>query len=154
MSQHDDKRLFSRIIPELGEWNEGKGIEAEDWIYIKGRYDLAVGYSLIYWPRFVEFEGYILRSGFAIDSLRGFEKQSNNNRATVESVMNSIDLGDIHRDNGMPSEEQVQYLGMVLRDLHELKLSRDFPNRNFEIAINDDLASGYLDSELTFWQVD
>ena len=54
----------------------------------------------------------------------------------------------------MPSEEQVQYLGMVLRDLHELKLSRDFPNRNFEIAINDDLGSGYLDSELTFWQVD
>ena len=26
-----------------------------------GRYDLAVGYSLVFWPRFVRFEGYVLR---------------------------------------------------------------------------------------------
>jgi hypothetical protein len=78
---------FSELIPELPSWNDGGGIDAESWIGCVGNYQLAVGYTLIFWPRFVRFDDYVLREGFSIESLRGFERQSGSTRASVEWVM-------------------------------------------------------------------
>ena len=41
------------LIEELDQWNNGKGVSAQDWISMMGKYDFAIGYSLIFWPRFI-----------------------------------------------------------------------------------------------------
>src|SRR5438105_5720762 len=87
---------FAALIPELPRWNNGAGIDAEEWIGCVGNYQLAIGYSLIFWPRFVRFENYVLREGFSEGALRGFEQQTKTNRASVEWVMNHIHSIDIH----------------------------------------------------------
>lgn len=51
--------------PELAAWNNGLGIDLESWVACEGRFALAVGYASIFWPEFVEFEGYVLRKGFS-----------------------------------------------------------------------------------------
>ena len=41
------------MLPELAEWNNGKGIDLKSWIGCSGNFRLAIGYSAIFWPRFV-----------------------------------------------------------------------------------------------------
>ena len=62
---------FTALIPELQRWNEGRGIAPDDWIGCVGNYELAIGYSLIFWPSFVVFDGYVFRRGFLESSVRG-----------------------------------------------------------------------------------
>jgi hypothetical protein len=45
---------------ELAAWNNGKGIDLQSWVGCEARFALAVGYASIFWPEFVEFDGYIL----------------------------------------------------------------------------------------------
>jgi hypothetical protein len=49
---------------ELAAWNNGAGIAIKSWIACEGNFSLAVGYASVFWPKFVVFEGYILREGF------------------------------------------------------------------------------------------
>jgi hypothetical protein len=87
--------LPESIKKELAQWNNGAGIDLESWIGCEGRFALAVGYSAIFWPEFVEFDGYVLRKGFAESALRGFEKHKGSTRKGVERVMNRLHIADI-----------------------------------------------------------
>ncbi|MBA2378018.1 MAG: hypothetical protein H0V76_00410, partial [Blastocatellia bacterium] len=73
---------------ELSAWNDGSGIDLESWIGCLGSFSLAVGYASIFWPTFVNFEDYILREGFSVDSLKGFEEACSGDKRAIESVMN------------------------------------------------------------------
>ena len=46
-----DESNFQGLIAELPEWNNGSGIAPEAWIECMGSYELAIGYSLVFWPR-------------------------------------------------------------------------------------------------------
>ncbi|GAA0323582.1 hypothetical protein GCM10009087_37350 [Sphingomonas oligophenolica] len=149
MKQNDD---FISMIPELPAWNNGAGIAPEEWIACVGNYQLAVGYSLIFWPRFVLFEGYLLREGFSEESLRGFEEVTNGNRVAVEAVMNHVHMIDIHCNDVEANEAQLRYLGRLLKDIYTLKLKADFPGLNVTVAFNDEPGLDLLDYELVFFQ--
>jgi hypothetical protein len=81
---------------ELSAWNNDGGIDLESWIGCEGSFSLAVGYATVFWPEFVEFDGYILSKGFSEDSLRGFERQQAGNRKSVEWLMNHLHILYIH----------------------------------------------------------
>jgi len=151
MTQEPD---FDALIPELGQWNDGEGIDAEGWIGCVGTYPLAIGYSLIFWPRFVRFENYVLREGFSEGALRGFEAQTGSHRASVEWVMNHIHPIDIHCNEAEVSEGQLRYLGRVLKQIHEVKLRADFPELRFEVEFNDEAGLDPVDYQMSFWQAD
>jgi hypothetical protein len=106
---------------------------------------------LAFWPSFVRFEGYVLRDGFSVESLRGFEKLAENNRISVEATMNHIHIADLHC-NVEPTEEQLRYLGRTLRDMWQVKLARDFPALRFQVQFNDEPSMVLDEYELTFWQ--
>lgn len=142
---------FAALIPELPNWNDGAGIEPQAWIECVGNYELATGYSLIFWPSFVRFENYVLRDGFSVESLRGFEDMTKGNRVAVEAVMNHVHIADIHC-NVEPKEAQLRYLGRVLKEIHEVKLRSDFPDLRFEVSFNDEPGLILDEYELTFWQ--
>lgn len=148
----DERTDFEALLPELGAWNDGAGISARGWIECIGSYPLAVGYSLVFWPRFVRFERYVLREGFSEGALRGFEEQPGSNRASVEWVMNHVHLADIHCNSGEPTEAQLRYLGRVLAEIHAVKLGADFPDLRFEVEFNDEPGLDPIDYQLSFWQ--
>jgi hypothetical protein len=142
---------FVELIPELPSWNNGKGIDPKGWIECVGNYELATGYSLVFWPNFVRFEGYVLREGFSEESLRSFERTEYSDRMSVEAVMNHVHIVDIHR-SVEPTEAQLRYLGRVLKDIYEAKLGRDFPELRIIVSFHDEAGLDLDDYQLTFWQ--
>jgi hypothetical protein len=142
------------MVAELAAWNGGKGIDLKSWVGCEGRFALAVGYATIFWPSFVEFEGYILRDGFSEDSLRGFEKSANATRKSTEWVMNHLHLDGVQY-GGCPdiSGDKLLVLGRVLKQIYEAKLQWQFPDRPCVVELflpddRDDLSS----YQLSFWQ--
>ena len=124
------------LIPEIREWNNGAGIDIGPWTgRLSGNFRLAIGYSTIFWPRFVEFEQYVLRDGFSVNSLRGFERQCEGDRKRIEGVMNHFHIADIHYHGCEDaSRERVAYLGRILREIYQAKLAWQFPNKRFEVS--------------------
>ena len=150
---------MSQIIPpsmagDLLAWNNGQGIDLQSWIGCSGSFALAVGYSTIFWPRFVEFEGYILSEGFSVQSLRGFEASNNGNRRAVETVMNHLHIADIqHYGCKDLSLDKLLLVGQVLREIYEAKLLWQFPSRPCTVSyyVPPD-ASDLMAHEISFWQ--
>jgi hypothetical protein len=146
---------FTQLIPELPDWNNGRGIDVETWIGCSGKYQLAVGYSTLFWPRFVVFEGYVLREGFSVESLRGFERQCADSRWSVESVMNHLHIASIHyHDLSAFTTGHALYLGRVLREIYEAKLTWQFPDRQFNVVFDESPKEDLMAYEITFYQVD
>ncbi len=146
--------LPESIKKELAPWNNGAGIDLESWIGCEGRFALAVGYSSIFWPQFVEFDGYVLRKGFTEASLRGFEKQEGCTRKGVEWVMNHLHIADIqHFGCADISEDKLIYLGHVLREIYDMKLKCQFPDRPCTVDFyKPPKADELLEYQITFWQ--
>lgn len=142
---------FSALIPELPDWNNGAGIDPESWVGCMGSFELAIGYSLVFWPRFVRVDGLVLRAGFSPDALRSC-RANGAEPAAVEALMNHVHIADLHCGAGSPGEGQLRYLGRVLKDIHEAKLARDFPDLSFTVEFNDEPGLGPIDYQLTFWQ--
>ena len=139
---------------DLGRWNNGAGISLEDWVSCMGNFGLAAGYATLFWPEFVEHDGYILRAGFSEDSLRGFEAQTGSSRKSVEWVMNHLHIADIHcHDDAEISEDKVVFLGKVLKEIYEAKLAKQFPHSPCIVEFYEAEPGGDLtDYQLAFWQ--
>jgi hypothetical protein len=139
--------------PELAAWNNGAGVDLQTWVECLGTYSMAVGYTTIFWPEFVECEGYLLIDGFSQDALRGFEQQRGSTRKSVESVMNHLHVADLHCGATDLSRDKVVHLGTVLKEIYETKLKDRFPNRpcTVEFFTPADLEA-LGDYQLSFWQ--
>ncbi len=146
---------YAKLVPCLLEWNNGQGIDIESWIGCSGNFQLAVGYSTLFWPRFVEFEGYILREGFSLESLRSFQQQSDPSRRGVEAVMNHVHIAAIHyHDCAECTTEHAVYLGRTLQEIYEAKLAWQFPHRRLEVVFDESEREDVMSYEITFYQRD
>jgi hypothetical protein len=115
---------------ELLAWNNGAGIDLESWVGHQGSFSLAVGYASVFWPEFVEFDGYILRKGFSETSLRGFAAREGSSRQSVEWVMNHLHIADVQSYGCKDiSKDKVVLLGKVLKEIYQAKLRCQFPDR-------------------------
>lgn len=142
------------MCAEFASWNNGAGINLEMWVGCEGSFSLAVGYATIFWPEFVEFQGYILQDGFSETALRGFENQEGCTRKSVEWLNNHIHLADIqHRGCKDISSDKLLALGSVLKEIYTAKLKWQFPESPcvVELYIPEDTEN--LDEyQLSFWQ--
>lgn len=143
---------YSELIDELPRWNNGAGIDARSWVGCMGSFELAVGYSLIFWPGFIEVGGYVLREGYGQDALARFEQSPGCTRQSVEWLMNHVHIADLHHSEAAKSEAQLRYLGRLLKEIHEVKLRSDFPDRRFEVEFNDEPGLELIDYQMSFWQ--
>lgn len=139
---------------ELGKWNNGQGIDLESWVGATGNFGLAVGYASIFWPDFVEFEGYVLRKGFNLESLRGFEEQSESNFKATEWVMNHIHLDGIQYLGCEDiSIDKLTLLGNVLKEIHQAKLKWLFPTKECKVELYiPENKEDFTNYQLSFWQ--
>ena len=139
---------------ELSRWNNGDGVDLETWVEAMGNFGLAVGYTTVFWPEFEEFEGYILRKGCTVESLRGFERQKNATRKSVEWVLNHLHIGDLHLHGAAEeSADKLVLLGNVLKEVYQAKLVWQFPDRPcvVEFYIPDD-RDDLTQYQISFWQ--
>jgi hypothetical protein len=139
------------LIAGLDDWLPS-AVTPEEWVCMMGNYEFAVGYSFLFWPAFVRFEGYVLRQGFSEASLRGFEAARPGNREAVEWVLNHVHIVDIHSNEEPPNEAQIRHLGRVLKSIHEVKLKSDFPDLSFVVEFNDEPGLDPTDYQFSFWQ--
>ncbi|MDP2715333.1 hypothetical protein [Rheinheimera sp.] len=147
-------KKLEHLIEETRLWNNGKGVDVDAWIGHEGNFNLALGYSTIFWPRFMEFDGYIFREGTKAENVRGFEAQTHSTRKSVECVINHVHIFDFHNhENDKANAEKIAYLGNVLKEIYEAKLAWQFPSKPCTVSLfmpddPEDL-EGY---QLTFWQ--
>ncbi len=140
---------------ELAAWNNGQGIDLESWVGCVGNFSLAVGYLSIYCPEFVEFEGYILRKGFSVESLRSVEKGCAGGRS-VEALMNHLHIADIqHYGCEDLSKDKIIVLGSKLKEIYEARLQWQYPDKPCTVSFYEpDQADNLMAYEITFWQAD
>src|SRR5881394_2922354 len=104
---------FTKLIPELQSWNNGAGIAVEHWVGCTGNFELAVGYSRLFWPDFVEHDDCVFFAAFfSQDLYRDWLKHCKGDRQRVEAVMNHQHVFDyFSHSKGSASPEQILYLG-------------------------------------------
>ncbi len=140
---------------ELMTWNNGRGIGLMEWTANTGSFSLAVGYSELFWPRFIEFENYVLLEGFGLEGLRSFERAPGATRHSIEQVMNHFHIADIHHEACADiTADKLVILGSRLREIYAAKLAFEFPGRKFSVEfIQPDDPEELEDYQLTFSQV-
>jgi hypothetical protein len=144
---------------ELGAWNNGQGIDLEGWVGCAGNFSLAVGYTTVFCPQFVEYEDYIFQSDEPIDEesekhIRGFEAQDGSTPLSVEWVINHLHIADLqYRGCEDVSSDKLIILGNALKDIYEARLAYLFPNKpcvvEFHIPENPE---DYDEYQISFWQ--
>ena len=145
---------------ELGAWNNGDGIDLDAWIGCEGNFSLAVGYTTLFNPSFVQFEDYILRGERVDDSfiayVRSWENSGDQKRSakSIEWVINHLHIADTHHGGCEDiSIDKVILLGNTLKELYQAKLAYQFPNKEciVEFYIPEDKEE-LIDYQISFWQ--
>lgn len=142
------------LVPELREWNNGKGIDLDSWLGCVGSFGHAIAYGELFWPEFVEHDGCILFAGFSEVSYQGFLDQAKGDKTAVEAVMNHRHILDLFpSDYSNASKVQIMYLGRLLKEIWGTRLRQEFPQKNLVVSFSEESAVDLLDYELTFFQV-
>ena len=125
---------FDRLIPELAQWNNGTGIDANAWISCIGRYDHLLGYISILWPEFALYDGCVFQGLPDPKNYEGFMEALGGNKTAVERVMNHQHILDIFHNSDFPlTEDAAVVIGRILKEMWSCKLARDFPDRAFHV---------------------
>ncbi len=134
--KHNELIDYSKLVPDLSDWNHGDGISIDDWLYHRGSFELAIAFSRLFWPSFVEYDGCVFFDDFSEESYRGWMGQCKADRAAVENVMNHQDLHNLFGAamSDPATADQILYLGSLLKDAWQTKLANDFPRRQFEVS--------------------
>lgn len=146
------------LIPEIQDWKNvnGEDFTMDDWITNEGTMSLAIGYSHVFWPDFVEHQGCIFfKNHFGLDNFNEWTRAGLRNFAEIERVINHIHILDLFTSENQKTITQVQvlYLGRLLKDIYHTKLKALFPEKTFEMYFNDnEIFEDLLDYQLTFHQ--
>ena len=144
---------WDALIPELKAWNNGRGIDPEAWVGCEGNFRLAAAYSLIFWPKFTELDGMVFRRHMDRQTLDSWITNCSGNRQSIEATANHIHLLDLHYV-GSPdaNAERIIYLGKVLKEIYQVKLAAEFPDRKFVVDFYEPPDKNLQDYQLTFYQ--
>ena len=137
---------YKELIPELRSYPDDVGAAVEVWLTNLGRYDHAAAYASLFWPAFTEIEGCVLLGDRVPETYAEWKARLGEDPAAIESVLNHRHLSDLFIRAPEPSDELLEHLGEVLRDMWAAKLHQDFPDRQFVVTFNSDAD----DPEITF----
>jgi len=147
------------LIPDLKDWKKenGDSFGIRDWISCEGNVKLGIGFSMIFWPEFIEHEGCVIISNrFSQDNFDNWKSAEYvKNYRQIESVLNHthiLDLFSWEKQEEMVVE-QVKFLGEKMKEMYQAKLKFEFPNKEFEVVFNgkEDLED-LIDYEVSFSQ--
>lgn len=149
-----------KLVPDLKDWKKANGemFDLQDWIACEGNIRLAIGYSVIFWPEFIEYNNCVfIKSHFSQGNYTEWTKSDSiENYMQIEEIINHIHILDLFAFEKQEeiNYDQVIYLGNILRNIYDLKLKADFPHRQLSVDFNDSLETDDLiDFQLTFYQI-
>jgi hypothetical protein len=148
-----------KLIPDLKEWRilNGEDFSISAWTSNEGNIKLAIGYSFIFWPDFIEHNDCVfIKEGFAVANFENWVRTEYIKQfAQIEKVINHfhiIDLFSSEESRNQISFAQIKYLGEKLCSIYAVKLKSDFPNRQFKVLFNGNEKLELDEYELTFYQ--
>jgi|SRR5579864_54526 len=155
MATFDKNVDFTELIPELKDWNGGKGIDIESWIGCEGDHKHLIGYAQLLWPNFVEYDGCIFM-GDEVDeeNYRAFLKRTKGDKTRVEAVMNHEHILDLfsRSHHEAPTRDVILYIGRLMKDVWQTKLNADFPGRRITVKFLEENVEDLVDYQITFYQ--
>jgi hypothetical protein len=141
------------LIPELAAWNNGRGATVGSWISGIGRYDHAIGYSTIFWPKFVVYDDCVFRQSMDAETYRQWMDGCRGDKSAVEAAANHKHIADLFvNSESRPSKDVVLYLGSTMREMWSCKLKMDFPSRQFDVEFPYGDTAQLVDYQITFFQ--
>lgn len=126
-------------LPTVASWRAGFGDAPDtlDFLRYHGSATLAVVFTALFWPRFVEVRGCVLFAEF-FDEAR-FEQwwqQLDGDCSAIESTVNHLHLWDAFDDEVPP--EALRHLAEVLAKTWHCALHGQFPDREFSVHVTDE----------------
>lgn len=124
-------------LPGIARWLSGGTRSVWDLLGAKGGAELAVAFSSLFWPEFVEVEDCVLlRERYSPSQFQDWWKELDGDRSRIEGMVNHVHLWDLFDldDEGLP-DEAVQDLAQVLVSTWRCALQQRFPDRDFEVSV-------------------
>jgi hypothetical protein len=149
------ERHSSTPPPELIQPLKDSGATtAADWIADTGNFESLIGYLDLVWRDFVLHDGCLLPEGFNPKNYDAWMQSTNQDRTSVEAVMNHIHILDLFStQRESPTLAQVLVIGRVLREMWTAKLAREYPHLSIKVSFPDDQTfDDLLDYQITVYQ--
>ncbi|MBB5213296.1 hypothetical protein [Microbulbifer hydrolyticus] len=142
---------FEEFVPELSKWNSGDGISLGNWITCIGRYDHFLGYLELVWPRFIVEDDTVFVDSLWDKSRFEYLALNRPKKSDIQKCLNIIDIAGLFLNaKEEVTDEFLLYLACAVRQAWEAKLKSDFPNRNFQVVMENFLEDPD-DSELNVY---
>lgn len=107
---------------------------------MRGDFQLAADFSKLFWPDFVEVDGYVLLAEqFEEADVAQWRQQFGDDRKAVESMVNHVHLYDLFNNTGNTHKTALaDYLGRVLVICWRRALAEAFPDKRFTVEYATD----------------
>jgi hypothetical protein len=159
-----EPELDTSILPIYQEYlSSAPGIGLWTYLNMRADYDLAVAFSKLYWPDFVEVDDCVfLAEHFFPNNYAQWWKDLDGDKKRIEAMINLTAIWDLFMNSGAileRSSEEVDklyshqlyvYLGEVLVVCWKQALSKAFPNRQFVMDYSDTIQD--YGPTITFYQ--
>ncbi|MFD3166536.1 hypothetical protein [Herpetosiphon sp. NSE202] len=144
-----DSTHMATLIPELALWNEGQGIDVDQWIICVGSMEHAIGYTRLFWPSFVLFDECIFFGMVDEQVYHSWLDECHGDKTAVERVMNHTHITDLFDTE---SVAQIRYLGQRLQEMWHAKLRSEFPDRLITVEFHEPEDESLMDYQITVFQ--
>lgn len=146
-------------LPSYTDWNKNNlhGQEGNLQAYIEYsiKVNSAVISAAVFWPDITEIDGYILRSNAIPPDWQLFLKKAKAaswSKADIEYIINKLNILDLFiNDASRDDIGDSIYISLaeIIEEMWRCKLSKGFPNINFQLGINNK----QIDPEIYFFQI-
>ncbi|HSR68676.1 MAG TPA: hypothetical protein VLU25_12120 [Acidobacteriota bacterium] len=124
-------------VPGIRRWLSGKHGSVWDYLRVNGGAELAVAFTALYWPGFIEVdECVLLRENYQPRNFDEWWKELRGDRSRVEEIINHVHLWDLFdMDEAAVPNEGMEELGRILSLTWKCALHHQFPERKFEVHL-------------------
>ncbi|MGE3540683.1 MAG: hypothetical protein AB7N91_24990 [Candidatus Tectimicrobiota bacterium] len=131
-------------LPKVQRWLAGQGEGVWDFLSICGGAELAIAFSTLYWPEFIDVEGCVLlRERYEAANFQEWWEKLNGDMSKIEAVINHVHLWDLFvLDENVP-DKALEDLARILALCWRCALQEQFPKRIFDVhVVADDTEYG------------
>ncbi|MBE9094266.1 hypothetical protein [Tychonema sp. LEGE 07203] len=128
-------------LSDFQQWKKANGDDFSLWDYLFGsaNIEIAIAFTKLFWPDFVEHEGGIfLSEAFNSQIYEQWKIELGNDVAAIEQVMNHQHIDDILPGAQNASSDNLLYLGQALAQMWESRLKSLYPQRRFQVKCDRD----------------